>query len=378
MRHSAILALLVLAGSLPATPAGAAHWVSFEFPSDSPVLVSSFNLGPTTARVEGSSMALDLHAVVTLRNTGNKEISGLTLRVEAQDLTPRGQGSVTIPNLDAWPGDSFPVHINMQLKRSFGGPPEKGAILTISLDCALFSDLTAYGPDRLGSHRALLLYELEARRDRRYLAHLLDMGRTAEVRRELTAELDLAGEQLGLELLRSSAASAARAVKIETISFPGAPVEPVGGAARVFQNEMTDSRVKVINRSRKTVRSIDMGWIVRDGQGREFVAGAVPSLTRIAPVQTATMAERGALRFLHPAGGPMLIGSITAFVNDVEFADGELWIPSHADIRAATSDPVLRRQLAASPEQQHLAYVYRTKGLAGLEQELRKASAQQK
>lgn len=360
--------------AVSAMAAGAGRWVSFQFPADSPVLVRSFNLGPTTTRVEGSSMALDLHALLVLRNTGTKPISGLTLRVEAQDVTPGGLGSVTIPNLDALPGDSFPVHIDMELKRPFGGPPSQGAILTVSLDCALFTDLTAYGPDTLGSHRALLVYELEARRDRRYLARLLDSGRTAEVRRELSWGLDSAAGQLGLELLRSPGADAARPIKIGALSFPGAPVEPVSGAARVFQNEVTESRVQVINRSRKTVRSIDMGWIVRDGQGREFVAGALPSSTRIAPVETAIMAEREALRFSHPAGEPMSIGSLMAFVNDVEFADGKLWIPTRADIQAATNDPVLRRQLSASPEQQHLAYIYRTKGLAGLEAELQKAS----
>ncbi|MGH9582303.1 MAG: hypothetical protein ACRD4O_05155 [Bryobacteraceae bacterium] len=374
MRRALALAVLGLSAGVYATAGGAAHWVNFAFPSDSPVLVSSFTLGPTTARVEGSSMALDLHALLMLRNTGTKPISGLTLRVEAQDLTPGGKGSVTIPNLDAQPGDSFPVHINMELRRPFGGPPRGGAILKISLDCALFSDLTAYGPNTLGSHRALLLYEMEARRDRRYLAHLLETGRTAEVRRELSFGLGAVPEQLGLELLRNPGANAAheQAVKVGALSFPGAPVEPIGGAARVFQNEVTGSRVEVVNHSRKTVRSIDMGWIVRDERGREFVAGAVPSFAHLAPVQTATMAESGTLRFSHPAGEPMSIGALMAFVNDVEFADGKLWIPTRADIQAATSDPILRRQLAASPEQQHLADVYRKKGLAGLEEELKK------
>lgn len=366
--------LFGLAAAASALAAGAGRWVSFEFPADSPVLVRSFNLGPTTTRVEGSSMALDLHALLVLRNTGTKPISGLTLRVEAQEVTPGGLGSVTIPNLDALPGDSFPVHIDMELKRPFGDRRSQGAILTVSLDCALFTDLTAYGPDTLGSHRALLVYELEARRDRRYLARLLDSGRTAEVRHELSLGFDPAARQLGLELLRSAGAAAARPIKIGALSFPGAPVEPVGGAARVFQNEVSESRVRVINRSRKTVRSIDMGWIVRDGQGREFVAGALPSFTRIAPVETATMAEEEALRFSHPIGEPMSIGSLTAFVNDVEFADGKLWIPTRADIQAATDDPILRRQLAASPEQQHLAYIFRTKGLAGLEAELQRTS----
>ena len=66
----------------------------------------------------------------------------------------------------------FPVHIDMQLLRPFNAvrPEADSSMVRVSLDCALFTDLTAYGPDKLGSRRALMVYELEARRDRRYLA----------------------------------------------------------------------------------------------------------------------------------------------------------------------------------------------------------------
>ena len=68
----------------------------------------------------------------------------------------------------------------------------------------------------------------------------------------------------------------------------------------------------------------------------------------------------------------MIIGALMAFVNDVEFADGKLWIPSRSDIDQATSDPLLRRALGTSPEQERLADIYRRKGIAGLQEELRK------
>ena len=114
-----------------------------------------------------------------------------------------------------------------------------------------------------------------------------------------------------------------------------------------------------------------MGWIVRDERGRDFLAGSVPAPIQLAPVQTGTMTESGTLRFSHPLGQPMSIEGLTAFINDVEFADGKLWIPSRADIQAATPDPVLRRALVTSPEQQRLAEIYRRKGVAGLAEALR-------
>ncbi len=86
------------------------------------------------------------------------------------------------------------------------------------------------------------------------------------------------------------------------------------------------------------------------------------------------MTEPGTLRFTHPTGQPMLIGAVMAFVGNVEFADGNLWIPTRRDITEATTDPVLRRALATSPEQQRLAEIYRRRGIYGLAEELKKGN----
>lgn len=350
------------------------RWLNVEFPRDSPVLAVSFSLGPTTARPRGGSMALDLHASLMLRNTGSKPISGLTLRVEAQDLTPSGKGSVTVPSLNVAPGEIFPVRIDMELLRPFNVAKAEGALVRVSLDCALFNDLTAYGPDSLGSRRALMVYELEARRDRRYLASLLQSGRVAQLREELNFGLqDFSPQQLGLELLHERRANlrGEQAVTVGAVSFPNAPVQPVGGAAQVYGNEVRMPQIDVRNTSQRPVRSVEMGWIVRDDRGRDFVAGSVPARLPLGPVQTGRMTEAGTLRFSHPTGQPMVIDALMAFVNDVEFADGKLWIPSRNDIDEATNDPVLRRALATSPEQQRLADIYRRKGILGLAEELR-------
>ncbi|MGA8030345.1 MAG: hypothetical protein WB992_24645 [Bryobacteraceae bacterium] len=353
------------------------QWLNVEFPHDSPVLPVSFSLGPTTVRPRGSSMALDLHASLVLRNTGTKPISGLTLRVEAQDLTPAGKGSVTMPSMNVMPGEVFPVRIDMELLRPFSLTKAEGAIVEVSLDCALFSDFSAYGPDKLNSRRALMVYELEARRDRRYLAALLETGRLAQLREELNFGLpDLNPQQLGLELLRDPRTASIREqpVRVGAVSFPSSPVQAMGGAARVSGNEVRAPRIELKNTSQKTVRSIEMGWIVRDERGRDFVAGSVPAVMQLGPVETGTMTESGTLRFSHPTGQPMMIGALMSFVNDVEFADGKLWIPTRIDIDQATSDPVLRRALATSPEQQRLADVYRRKGINGLAEELKKSN----
>jgi hypothetical protein len=59
---------------------------------------------------------------------------------------------------------------------------------------------------------------------------------------------------------------------------------------------------------------------------------------------------------------------MTGFVSQVEFADRKVWVPN----RAALQDSQLLRIVAASPEEQRLADLYRTKGLNALIEELRK------
>jgi len=352
-------------------------WLDVQFPHDSPVLLVGFNMSPTTVTVRRSSMVLDLHEALVLRNVGSKPICGLTLRVEAQDLTPYGKGSVIKPSLFVLPGEEFPVKVDMQLLRPISATKSESAMVQVTLDCALFSDLKAYGPDKLNSRRTLMVYELEARRDRQYLARLLDSGQLPELREELNfGNQDLIPRQLGLELLRGPGIPALReqALAVNPMPFPKAPVQPLSGAAQVAGNEVRAPRVEVRNTSKMRVASVAMGWIVRDDRGTDFVAGAVTSPVVIGPVQTTSISESGTLRFSRSTGQPMVIDRLMAFVNDVQFADGSLWIPSRADIDAATQDPELRRELATSPEEQRLARIYLRDGTAGLKKELKRVS----
>ncbi|HLH05440.1 MAG TPA: hypothetical protein VKX25_21910 [Bryobacteraceae bacterium] len=356
-----------------------ANWLEVQFPHDSPVLPVTLSLqqpGPTTATVRGASLVVDLHASLLLRNTGTKTLSGLTLLVETPDLTPAGRGSVTVPSLHAQPGEVFPVHINMQIARPLSMGRSKGPMMQLSLDCALFSDLTAYGPDKLHARRQLIVYELQARRDRHYLAGLLEAGKLAQLREELNFGLqDLNPAQLAFELLHGPTAVATnreQPLAVNTVAFPDAPLKPLSGHAEVAGNEVRSPRLELRNTSTRTVKNFEIGWIIRDDRGRDFMAGSLPSAMQVGPVETASLTQPGTLRFSHPSGQPMVVDGLLAFVNDVEFADGKLWIPSRRDITEATPDPVLRRVLGSSPEQQRLAEIYRHKGMGGLADELKR------
>jgi hypothetical protein len=369
------LAFAVLSMASCACAAENGKWLDVQFPHDSPVLVLGFDMSPMTVTPRGSSMVIDLHESLVLRNVGSKPICGLTLRVEAQDLTPFGKGSVIKPSLFVLPGEEFPLKVDMRLVRPVSAAKSESAMVQVTLDCVLFSDLKAYGPDKLNSRRAWLVYELEARRDRQYLARMLDNGQLPELREELNFGIqDFVPRQLGLELLRGPRTAALREqpLPVNPMIFPRAPVQPLRGAAQVSGNEVRAPRVEVLNTSKMRVASVAMGWIVRDDNGTDFVAGAVTSPVAIGPVQTSAISEPGTLRFSRSTGQPMVIDRLMTFVNDVQFSDGTLWIPSRSDIDAATQDPMLRRELATSPEEQRLATIYRRDGTAGLKKELKR------
>lgn len=377
---TALLVLAAAAGSALAADSdtgNGSRWITIEFPRDSPVLPLSFATGSSTARIRGTSLLMDIHASLVLRNVGNKQISGLTMRVDAQDLQS-GKASVTVPSLTALPGETFQVRIDMQIQRPIAAG--RGAVLSlvqVSLDCALFSDLTAYGPDLLHSRHALMVYELEARREREYLGGLVRTQQWAKLRDELNFGLPESGlPRLGLEFVHSPLNSVAREqdLAVSPVSFNDAPVQPIGGGAQVIGNEVRSPHVEVRRISTRGVRSVELGWIVRDDRGRDFVAGSVPVTLSAEPIQTVRITESGALRFSNGVGEPMIIGALRAFVSDVEFSDGKLWIPSRTDIDGATSDPVLRHELANSPEEQRLAKIYRLRGTTGLTEELKRTN----
>ena len=63
----------------------------------------------------------------------------------------------------------------------------------------------------------------------------------------------------------------------------------------------------------------------------------------------------------HSGPNAISIGSMTGFVNSVEFADGRLWIPERSG-----------KVMSVSPEEQRLSEMYRNKGLNAVVEELRK------
>jgi hypothetical protein len=342
-----------------------------DLPKDSPVAVIASDYGESNETARGGAMLLDLHAALTLRNSSQRRIRGITLLVTAQEVTPGGKGSVTVTSLDVGPFETFPLHIDLRLLRPLQAAGS--APVQIGLDGILFDDLSFYGPDKLSSRRTLTLSEWEARRDRKYFKSLVAEGGPERLRREILESMTHSADRptLDVQMVRGGRATnfePERQVQFAFLQLPDSPVDPIGGMARIAGNEARAPRLEVRNRSDRAIRYLEIGWILEVRGGRQFLAGSVPAELNLAAGQKSQILENATLKFPTRGGAPLAIEGMTGFVSSVEFADGNLWIPSRADL----GSPQLQRVMAPSDEEQRLIQLYRKKGLQALITELNK------
>lgn len=348
--------------------------VKIDLPADSPLTLLSSSMGESRATSRGGALVLDLHMGLTLRNGGTKHVRGVTLLITAQETAPGGKGSVARPSIDVPPGQTFTLPIDIRLVRPV--QQTAGPLVRVQLDGVLFDDLSFFGPNKLNSQRALTFWETEAQRDRAYFRQALQARGERGLREEMLAAMGRNDRpQLDVSLSRNGRATGAAASSIPDhvaqfafLNLPGAPVQPVEGWAAISGNEARSPRIEIVNQSGKPVRYVEIGWLVRDKQGHEYLAGSVPaseSALVLPAGQHARLLQDTALKFSR-TGRPVEIEGMTGFVSQVEFADGHVWVPSRQEIN---SSPLLRI-MAPSPEEQRLADIYAKKGLAALIAEL--------
>jgi len=349
--------------------------IRINFPPKSPIVPLNTSVDESRATPRGGVMVVDLHMALSLRNAGSQHIRGVTLLVTAQEVTPGGKASVAVPSLDVPPGETFPVRIDLRLLRplQLGNTP----LVVVSLDGVLFENLTFFGPNDLNSRRSMTAWEMEAQRDRKHFKTVLSAAGPDGLRREMLDSLARQAERprIDVRVSRGRATSAAatpeQLAQFAFLKFPDSPIEPTNGWAEIAGNEARAPRIEVRNRSSKPVSYVEIGWIVKDREGREFLAGSVPGADKdvlLPPGQTGRVLQDTTLRFSRNAGEPVTIASMAGFVSQVEFADGKVWVPDRSSLENAR----LLRVLAPSPEEQRLTELYRNKGLSALIDELRK------
>jgi len=347
--------------------------LKIDFPKDSPLTFVSADMGDSVTTARGNAVLIDLRTSLTLRNSAARRLRGVTLLVTAQELTAGGKASVSVPSLNVASGETFPVRVNLRLLRPMF---PAGPLVVVNLDGVLFEDLSFYGPNKLNSRRSMTVWELEARRDRRYFKSVLAAEGQEALRQQILESLARQSERPRLDVQlsrggRATTVEAERQLQFTFLSMPDSPVEPVGGTARIAGNEARAPSLEVRNRSERAVRYFEVGWIIRDSEGHDVLAGSVPASDpdlSLAPGQKSRVLQDASLRFSASPGRPLSIAGMTGFVSQVEFADGSVWIPT----RAALREPGLSRIVAPSAEEQRLTEIYRRKGLAALVAELEK------
>jgi hypothetical protein len=348
--------------------------VKIDLPADSPLTLLSTSMGESRATPRGGAIILDLHMQVTLRNSGQKHVRGVTLLITAQEFAPGGKGSVARPSIDVPPGENFTLPIDIRLVRPV--LQTAGPLVRVQLDGVLFDDLTFFGVNKLNSRRAMTFWEVEAQRDRAYFRQALQARGETGLRQEMLNSLARQAErtQLDVSLTRNGRAVGAavpstdRMAQFAFLNLPDAPVQPLQGWASISGNEARSPQIEILNQSRKPVRYVEIGWLVKDKQGQDYLAGSVPaseSTMLLASGQRTRLLQDTALKFSR-TGHPIEIQSMTGFVSQVEFADGQVWVPSR---QALAASPLLR-VTAPSPEEQRLADIYSRKGLPALITEL--------
>jgi hypothetical protein len=332
-------------------------------PAGAPLDLQGADWSASKATARGGALLVDVRSTLQLRNTSARRIRAVSLLVLAQEATPGGKASVTVPSLDVAPGDAFPVRIDLRLLRPLA--QAGGTLVEVGLDGVLFEDLSFFGPNRLNARRAMLAWELEARQTRRALLLTLDRQGPDSVREEFLAALASQAGQAQFAMSRVGPATnvtPSRSLSAAFLPMAGAPVEVLSGAMEVTGTELRAPRIELRNIGSKPVRFVEVAWLVEDPQGKRFAAGALPAEVALAPGGRTIIARETAFRASRAVAG------LSGYVSSVEFADGELWVPP-----AAVLEDARRKGLVPpSGELQRLAEMYRRKGLEAVLAELRR------
>ena len=361
--HDYLIVTVAVSGQTPNTK------IDLSKDKDSPVTLDSYDPGDTKVTTRGSLYLVDFHPTLSLRNSSAKRVRSVTLTVLAAETSAGGKASVSVPSLNVAPGDTFSIHINQTL----ASPAFDNPSVQVQLDGVLFDDLSFYGPDKLHLQHNMTVWELEARQDRKYFKTLLEAsGRQAlqtEMLESMARQADVLQPSVQMTTGRATNARATNADAGQDMQFaflrlPDTPVELSGGLARVSANEADAPHFAVRNISKRPVRHLEIGWLLKDQDGREFLAASLPADVSLAPGQSSQVTEDASLRFT----GRGAIQSMRGFISSAEFTDGSYWIPSRKEL----DDPQLRRVVAPSPEEQRLSQIYNRKGLNALIEELKK------
>jgi hypothetical protein len=189
--------------------------------------------------------------------------------------------------------------------------------------------------------------------------------------RQSETQLVVSVKRTGRAVTSGAMASTGHTAEFAFLRFPDSPVEPMRGSAQISGNEAHAPLIDVRNKSGKAVKYVEMGWIVSDPSGKQYMAGSLPSADAdlvLPPGKTVRLLQETTLNF-SAKGQPVNVSKMVGFVNQVEFTDGKIWVPNRQNL---IDNALLLKVLPPSAEEQRLTDIYRKRGPDGLAAELGK------
>lgn len=342
-----------------------------ELPQDSPILLRAFTVATSPQSERGVPAAERFEASVRLHNSGPKTVVGLAFSIRYEPVGDLPTASYVISGLRAAPESEFPIHLAFETAHGGRVSVNSPATVYVALDCVLFSDLSTYGPDRLNQHSNLVVYELQGRRERAYVAGLLKAQRLPDVREELNFGLPPEPPAWILSVEPPPPFSHPQSLGIQALS-ENAPVTIVGGTIQALGGRFWSPMVEV-RRAGGTNEpvSVDVAFILADERGREAVAAILPFPLSGSPGATIALQSNISARAAALDSVPVLVRKCYAFVSAVHLSDGSVWVPSRSDLERA-SDGSLLTALSACPERERLAAIFRHGGLQAVASDLKR------
>ena len=354
--------------------------VNVTVPSGVPLSIAAIDTAETEIVSRGGALVIDLRCTLSVRNTSKASVRSVSFSVFTQEGTIGGKASVAAPSLNIASGGTFPVRLNLRLLRPLPAP--ENGLVNVVVDGVLLSDLTFFGPDKLDSRRRLMVWEMEADRDRAYFKAALAAGGKEKLREEILASFQRQQDRPRLQARPAGRggrvlSSAARArtgnqVALAFLDVPESPLEALGGFAMVDGRSSGSPQVTVRNRSPKAVRYFEMGWLVDDADDKRYAAGSLPgpaSRVDLGPGQSVSTSSQQRFVFSprsRSGDSTFAIKGMTGYVSHVLFEDDSIWIPSRENL----SKTRLLDVTPPSPEEQRLTDLYLNKGLHALIAEL--------
>ena len=368
----AAMAVLALYGPLVA----ADPEVAVEIPASVPLEVVASNFEESDFEPRGGALVIELAGSVRFRHTGPNAVRALTLAVDAGRGGLGGRAAVARPSLNARNGDEFDIRINLRLVRPL--PVSGGPAVRIATDAVLFDTLAAAGPNRLNAIDKMKTRELEARRDREFFRSRWMAGGREALATAMQASLrrQAARPRLGIRLAGDGPATAERRsspreIRLALTQDELAPLAFERGTALVTGVVSDSPRILVRNRTDRTIRRFDIGWLVRDSEGTLYSVGSVPAEGDLR-LDAGERAEIGAVgRFeIRPVAveGQRRIERMGVYLRSAQMDDGSVWIPSREALEASR----LLDAVPVSAEELRLTQLYRERGPAAVVEELRR------